>query len=62
MYCNFVNTVIQVGLSEITYEVSEGPGKELTICVNIVLGTVYSDSTTVRLVTLPYGASAGKST
>ena len=57
--CFCPTSVIQVGLSAITYEVTESPNKEVGICVNIELGSLSSDAT-VRLLTPPSGASTGK--
>ena len=42
------------------YEVSEGPGKELTVCVSIELGTVSSEVTTLRLLTPPSEDNTGE--
>ena len=53
--------MIQVGIDDVLYEVSEGPGKELTVCVSIELGTVNSDTTTVVLLTPPSPDNTGKS-
>ena len=58
-YCTSI-TVIQVGIAEVLYEVSEGPGKELTVCVSIELGTVNSETTTVVLLTPPSADNTGK--
>lgn len=51
--------VIQVALAEVMYSVTEGPMAQVTVCVNIELGTVRSD-TTVALVTTFGGTSTGK--
>lgn len=51
--------MIQLSLSEIMYEVTEGPDAQVSICVNIELGTATSD-TTVHLLTPPGGSSTGK--
>ena len=57
--CFSLTSVIQVGLSAITYEVTESPNKEVSICVNIELGSLSSDAT-LQLLTPPSGASTGK--
>ena len=54
----YLTLVIQVGLSAITYEVTESPNKEVSICVNIELGSLSSDAT-LRLLTPPSGTSTG---
>ena len=54
----FLTSVIQVGLSAITYEVTESPNKEVGICVNIELGSLSSDAT-LQLLTPPSGTSTG---
>ena len=54
----YLTLVIQVGLSAITYEVTESPNKEVSICVNIELGSLSSDAT-LQLLTPPSGTSTG---
>ena len=56
--CFSLTSVIQVGLSAIAYEVTETPNKEISICVNIELGSLSSDAT-LRLLTPPSGSSTG---
>ena len=51
-------TVLQVALAEVMYTVAEGPMAQVTVCVNIELGSLSSDAT-VALVTPPGGSSTG---
>lgn len=58
---HYIIIVTQFGLSELTYLATEGPASQVSICVNILLGSLSSD-TTVHLLTPLSGALTGKTT